>query len=43
MRSFRGAEQKGKQNFGDSEIILTFALLEPSKPLYEAQMCGSFY
>ena len=27
----------------DSEIIRTFASLEPAKPLNDAQMCGSFY
>ena len=27
----------------DSEIIRTFASLEPAKPLHDAQMCGSFY
>ena len=27
----------------DSEIIRTFAPLEPAKPLNDAQMCGSFF
>ena len=27
----------------DSNIDLTFASLEPAKPLNDAQMCGSFY
>ena len=31
------------KGLGDSEIIRTFASLEPAKPLNDAQMCGSFY
>ena len=31
------------KGLGDSEIIRTFASLEPAKPLHDAQMCGSFY
>ena len=30
----------GEKNF---KILYTFALLEPAKPLNDAQMCGAFY
>ena len=35
--------KKVSKFFGNSEIIRTFAPLEPAKPLNDAQMCGSFY
>ena len=35
--------KKVSKFFGNSEIIRTFALPEPAKPLNDAQMCGSFY
>ena len=35
--------KKISKYFDYSEIICTFAPLEPAKPLNDAQMCGSFY
>jgi hypothetical protein len=35
--------QKVSKFFGNSEIIRTYAVPEPAKPLNDAQMCGSFY